>query len=271
MGDHMAEADEDTGLGLSDLRKSPKTFVQRLISRDSIPTVYAVFSALAFLGNLKDLSNLSQYILGHFDAAVGMLAGGLSDLIGFEVSKSMLLYSGAVFFGLGGILALFRKEKPFRNQLEVYLSLLSVLLISVTFVSKLEGFDYSIVYEGELWVLILGYIVIAFVAYAILHYLLKLPILLSYVLAGAVLPTLVPTLIFAAQYGSPGTYPQIFGSFIVITALLALFALNPKRLRQVAMLMVVFGVLALISAPLNKVVPSPDLPQMRDSSPMSEP
>jgi hypothetical protein len=253
----MAEAVEDTGLGLSDLRRSPKTFVQRLISRDSIPTVYAVFSALAFLGNLKDLSGLSHYILSHFDAGVGALAGGLSHLIGFEVTKSMLLYSGAVFFGLGGIWALFRKEKPFRNEVEVYLSLLSILLISLAFISKLEGFDYSVIYEGELWVLVLGYIAIAFVAYAILRYLIRLPALPSYLLAGAVLPTLLPTLIFAIRYGSPGTYAQIFGTLIVMTALLALFALNPKRLRQVAMLMVVFGVLALMALPLNKLLPNP--------------
>jgi len=50
--------------------KSPKTLIQKLCSRDSIPAAYAILSALVLIGALKDVSNLARLVLGGFDGFV---------------------------------------------------------------------------------------------------------------------------------------------------------------------------------------------------------
>jgi hypothetical protein len=250
----MSDSD---AVSIDDL-KSPKTLFQKLFSRDSIPTVYALFSALSFIGALKDISNLAHALLSGFDGAVLGLAGFLNRLIplpfGIEVTKSVVMYSGALFFGIGGLISLFRKEKIFRNELEVYISLLCILVISIAFVSRVDGLDYSIIYEGDLLVMVAGYLAVAFGAYALLKYVLKVPRFGAYLIAGTLLPTLLPSLYFAFSYGHPGVYGQIVMTFVTMTVLLLLFALNPKRLRQVTLFILLFAALAFISIPLNAVL-----------------
>ncbi len=225
-------------------------------ANSSIQTVLALFSALAFVATLRDVSHLAQHLLGSFDWLVDWLARTALPIFPQSWSlyqlKGLIFFVAPVVFILTGIYAAVKKQKPFRNEQDVYLTIISSTILGVLWIVKSSFINQTHAYippTGFYDFSLLSGLFIFFGILPVISYFIFRVAFFRKSYTAAYYWSLLATFLFSF------ILPVVIGLPLVL-----MFAINPLRCRQVAVLAIALIALLFAGTLLDKFIPESSAP-----------